>query len=173
MNIQSQNLVIREIERRDAPDILDAMECPQVSDMHCNGLGDIDKVNSYVDVILNEYKNGKYRTFAVADTSTGKMIGSITLDITPQFARTEYSYWVNMKYRNHGYATEAVKMMNEYCFNSLSMNRVQVLTSNPVSEKVIMKAGFTYEGTLKQYFGYDGRFWDVKMYALIASEYHK
>ncbi len=168
MNIKSERLVIREMEERDASAILDAMECPEISDMFCNGLGDIEKVKSYLDVIINEYKDGKFRTFAVAEKSTNQLIGSITLDVTPPFARAEYSYWINRKYRNHGYATETVNAMNKYCFDTLSINRIQVLTSNPISEKVVEKVGFVYEGTLKQYFGFNGHFWDVKMYALLA-----
>lgn len=173
MVIQSKNLVIREIEGNDASAMLEAMECPQVSEMYGNGLTDLEKVLSYIKVIENEYQNGKYRTFAIAEPQTNKMIGSITIDATPFFSRAEYSYWINRNYRNHGYATETVNAMNRYCFETLSVNRIQVMTSNPISEKVVMKSGMSYEGTLRQYFGLEGRFWDVKVFSILAEEYNK
>ena len=45
------------------------------------------------------------------------------------------------------------------------------MTSNPASEKVLVKAGMTYEGTLRQYFGMKGIYWDVKMYSILQSDY--
>lgn len=171
MEIKTERLIIRKLEMTDDFSVLQAMECPEVHLMYSNGFTDIEKVRSYINVILNEYTQEKYRTLAIADKATSILIGMITLDITPMFSRVEYSYWISKENRNKGYATETLKAMHEYCFDCLKLNRIQAMTSNPVSAKVIEKSGMIYEGTLRQYYGMGGEYWDVKVYSIVRSDY--
>jgi ribosomal-protein-alanine N-acetyltransferase len=147
------------------------MECPQIHQMHSYGFTTLDKVRSYIDVLLNEYKSEKFRTLAIAEKSSNKLIGSITIDVMKFFSRAELSYWINKDYRNAGYATETVKAIIQYCVECLSFNRVQAITSNAISERVLDKAGMMYEGTLRQYFGSVNSFSDCKMYAVLKSDF--
>ena len=171
MEIKCKDLLIREIKKEDANAMFAAMECPQIHSMYNYGFTSFEKVTSYIDVILNEYQAGNPRTFAVALLESNELIGSITLVITKMFSRVEYSYWMNKNYRNRGYATELIKAMNEYCFHTLNLNRVEALTSNPASEAAIIKTGMIYEGTLRQYYGISPNFWDVKVYSMLRDEY--
>ncbi len=139
--------------------------------MYNNGFTTIEKVQDYIQLILKEYQSGKLRTFAIAEKNTNKLIGSITLDVVEVFARAEISYWINKNYRNKGYATESIKSIIKYCFDVLSLNRIQALTSNPASERVLEKSGMLYEGTLRQYFRMGSICWDVKMYAIIKEDF--
>jgi ribosomal-protein-alanine N-acetyltransferase len=172
MKIQTSRLSIRQIEMTDDEYIFKAMECPQIHQMHSNGFITVEKVKSYIEVLLKEYQSGKYRTLAIAEKNTNKLIGSLTLDVYRNFSRAEISYWIDKNYRNIGYATETVKAMIEYCFTFLSLNRIQAMTSNPASERVLEKAGMIYEGTLRQYFGMKNTFWDCKMYSLLRSDFN-
>lgn len=171
MEIKCKELLIREIAKEDAKAMLAAMECPQIHSMYNNGFTSLENVTSYIDVILNEYQAGNPKTFAVALLKSNELIGSITLDITKMFSRVEYSYWINKNYRNRGYATELIKAMNEYCFRTLNLNRVEAFTSNPASESAVIKAGLIYEGTLRQYYGISPNFWDVKVYSMLRDEF--
>lgn len=171
MVLETKNLIIRQFEKTDDADLLEAMECPLVHQMYSNGFTAIDKVQGYIQLLLQEYQSGKVRTLAVAEKSSNKLIGSITLDVLEFFARAEISYWINKSYRNMGYATEVVKAITAYCFDALSLNRVQALTSNPASERVLKKSGMIYEGTLRQYFKFGDTSWDVKMYAILKEDY--
>lgn len=168
--IKTQRLMLRPVLLGDAQSILDAMECPEIHSMHSNGFRTMEDVQRYIEVLLREYENGKFKTWAIALKDTDLLIGSITLDTVPFFARTDLSYWINREHRNLGYATEVVKAMTGYCFDDLGMNRVQVLTSNPASARVVEKAGMQYEGTLRQYFGMNGNYWDVKMYSVLRDD---
>jgi ribosomal-protein-alanine N-acetyltransferase len=149
------------------------MECPQIHQMHSYGFATIDAIQSYIQLLLNEYQCGKVRTLAIAEKSTNKLIGLITLDVVEIFARAEISYWINRSYRNKGYATEAIKGIIKYSFDSLSLNRIQAITSNSASERVLFKAGMIYEGTLRQYFRIGDIYWDVKMYAILKEDFIK
>lgn len=170
MLIQTERLLIRPVEMADGAVLLNAMACPQVHQMHSYGFTSLEKVDSYIGVLLREYLSGKYRTFAMADKNTNRLLGLITLDIVEMFSRAELSYWIDKDYRNMGYTTEALKGVIEYCFGALSINRIQAMTSNPVSERVLEKSGMTYEGTLRQYFGMNDTYWDVKIFSILKSD---
>lgn len=171
MEIQTDRLKIRKIKMSDAPYILKSTDCPLVSQMYSNGFTNIDKVKNYINVLANEYDSGKFRTLAIANKGTDNLVGSITIDIFPMFSRAELGYWINKDHRNIGYATETVKATVKYCFEVLSLNRVQAMTSNPASEQVLKKSGFLYEGTLRQYAGINDNFWDCKMFSILKSDH--
>lgn len=172
MFLETKNLLIRQFKKTDDVDLLEAMACPQVHRMYNNEFTDIDKVQRYIQLLIRENPSGKIRTLAIAEKSTDKLIGSITIDVTDIFARAEISYWINKNYRNMGYATETVKAIIAYSFDILSLNRVQAFTSNPASERVLKKAGMVYEGTLRQYFKRGDDFWDAKMYAILKKDFN-
>ena len=133
MVLETKKLLIRPFKKTDDVDLLEAMACPQVHRMYNNEFTGVDKVRSYIQLLLREYLAGKVRTLAVAEKSTDKLIGSITIDVTDIFARAEISYWINKNYRNMGFATETVKAIIAYSFDVLSLNRVQALAGNPAS----------------------------------------
>ncbi len=171
MILETQNLLIRKFKKTDDAALLEAMECPEVHLMYSNGFTSIDKVREYIQLLLQEYQEGKLRTLAIAEKSTNKLIGSITLDVLEIFARAEISYWINKNYRNRGYATEAVRAIIGHCFDALSLNRIQAPTFNPASERVLIKTGMICEGTLRQYFKVGDKSLDVKVYAILKEEY--
>lgn len=172
MEIETSRLIIRKVEMSDVLFILEAMECPEIHQMHNNGFSSIEKVQSYIEVLLKEYSFEKYKTLAIAEKNSNKLIGLITVDIIEVFSRGEFSYWINKKYRNIGYATEVIKAMTTYCFNSGNLNRIEAITTNPASEKVLEKSGMIYEGTLRQYLKINGVYWDMKMYSILYGDFN-
>lgn len=87
-------------------------------------------------------------TFAI---DLGKeLVGVTGLELQKDVYRksAEIGYWVGEAYRNKGVATEAVKLMVNYGFEKLNLNRIYsgVFEYNRASQKVLLKCGFTYEG---------------------------
>jgi RimJ/RimL family protein N-acetyltransferase len=68
--------------------------------------------------------------------------------------------------------TEALSLFTDYLFQSLKINRVQLIIAdgNIASEKVAQKCGFTYEGTARQAMFQRGRHRDMKLYSLLRDE---
>lgn len=116
--------------------------------MHSNGFKDISDVRRYIPVLTQEYKDGNFRTLAIADKNSNELCGTITIDIHKFFPRAELGYWISMEYRNKGYASEAVKAIIEYGFTKLNLKRIQAIhnVNNPASGHVLEKAGMTFEG---------------------------
>lgn len=79
----------------------------------------------------------------------GKIAGAIGLsEIEWTDRKAHMGYWLGEKFWNHGYATEALKLMVEFSRKELNLVRLyaKVLDYNLPSLKVLMKNGFEIEG---------------------------
>ncbi|MCI0709573.1 MAG: GNAT family N-acetyltransferase [Chloroflexi bacterium] len=76
-------------------------------------------------------------------------------------------------YREKGYGTEAMRLMLDYGFNELNLNRVELTVSsfNPRAIHVYKKVGFKEEGILRQCDYNDGQYYDVLVMSLLREEW--
>jgi len=75
--------------------------------------------------------------------------------------------------RGKGYCTEAVKIMVDYLFLSKEIVRVQANTDieNIASQKVLKKAGFKKEGTIRRSAFIRGKWRDDTFYSILREEW--
>ena len=67
--------------------------------------------------------------------------------------------------------TEAVAAFTDFCFKTFSLRRIyaEPFANNPASARVLEKAGFTFEGRLKNNVVKDGQLLDSFLYAQTTS----
>ena len=99
---------------------------------------------------------------AVAEAKTGTAIGSCDLrrPVPDDPGVGEVGYLLGPEGRGHGFATSAVVLLARYGLDELGMARIQALVApgNIASLRVLARAGFREEGTLRAYReGHDGR----------------
>ena len=110
-------------------------------------------------------------TFAFAVTVDSKVIGSIGAfrqgNIHKQTA--ELGYYIAEEYWGKGIMTEAVKQLCDYVFSQTDIIRIfaEPFAYNLASCRVLEKAGFQYEGTLRSNAVKNGKVLDMKMYARV------
>ncbi|MBR9919925.1 MAG: GNAT family N-acetyltransferase [Bacteroidetes bacterium] len=101
----------------------------------------------------------------------GEVVGAIGIHPQEDVNRicVEVGYWVSEKYWGNGIATAAVREMTKLAFE-LGYTRVfaTVFGNNPASGRVLEKAGFTYEGTMKASAIKDGKILDMLMYGIVC-----
>ena len=75
--------------------------------------------------------------------------------------------------RGKGYCTEAVRIMIDYLFLSKDRVRIQAQTEteNLASQKVLEKAGFKKEGTLRKCDFSRGEWRDAYLYSILREEW--
>jgi RimJ/RimL family protein N-acetyltransferase len=75
--------------------------------------------------------------------------------------------------RGRGYCSEAVSIMLDYLFLSMDTMRIQATTDvrNLASQKVLEKAGFKKEGTLRKTWFVRGVWTDDYLYSIIREEW--
>lgn len=83
--------------------------------------------------------------------------------------RAEIGYWLAKPYWGRGIMTAAVQKACEHAFAEWSLAKItaHVFAFNAASARVLEKCGFEQEGYLKKHILKDGRFVDVKLYALL------
>ena len=120
----------------------------------------------YISAMLSAEEND---TFAFAVTADGKVVGSIGAFRQGNIhARTaELGYYLAEEYWGNGLMTEAVRQLCAYVFAHSDILRIyaEPFAYNIGSQRVLEKAGFQYEGTLRSNAFKNGRILDMKMYA--------
>jgi RimJ/RimL family protein N-acetyltransferase len=81
--------------------------------------------------------------------------------------KDEIGYWLGKPFWNKGIMTDVVKKVCEIGFEEFNLTRIEamVFNRNTASKKVLYKAGFVLEGTLKKFYLKDDKFIDADLFA--------
>ena len=85
----------------------------------------------------------------------------------------EVYYRIFSGYRGKGYASEALGLFIDFFFESSAMNRLQAVTveDNNVSEHMLKKVGFIFEGTMRQSRYFNGHIVNLNMFSLLRDDW--
>ena len=99
----------------------------------------------------------------------GSLVGTIGLHRGKDVHRltAEFGYFIGEEFWGRGIMSEVVPAFVDYCFKEFSLRRMFAMphSSNPASARVLEKAGFTFEGRLKNNVIKDGQILDSLLYA--------
>ena len=174
-DIETDRLLIRSFMYEDA----DSMMRNWISDEYIQGMyGEPayktkEEVTKLLGTFIRNYQSGCHFRWGIFEKASGECIGQTAyflVDTGNNFAEIEYC--IGKAFQGKGYATEACKAVIDYGFDKIGLNKVQICVrpANVASNKVIDKCGFTYEGTLRDYFLIDGKYEGRKYYSILRSE---
>jgi RimJ/RimL family protein N-acetyltransferase len=109
----------------------------------------------------------------VATDDQDHLLGSVSLmRIAGEHARAEVGYWLAREARGQGHATRAVRLICDWGFESLALERIDLLagTENSASQLVAERSGFTREGLLRSYMQGKGERQDMVAFGLLVGE---
>lgn len=125
----------------------------------------------FISAMLSADEND---TFAFAITVDEKVIGSIGVYRQENIHRqtAELGYYIAEEYWDKGIMTEAIKQICQYVFQKSDILRIyaEPFAYNEASCRVLEKAGFQYEGTLRNNAVKNGKVIDMKMYSILKTE---
>ena len=103
----------------------------------------------------------------------GTRIGDIHHGLNQPHELMEIHYWLVQNKRNKGYATEAVQLMVDYLFLSKELVRVQAIVDvrNKASQRVLEKAVFKREGTIRNCYFNRGAWRDYYLFSILREEW--
>lgn len=116
---------------------------------------------------------GLAAAFAIVRAPDGELLGSISLmRIAWEDQRAEVGYWLALRARGEGHTTRAVRLICEWGFRTLALERITLLaaTGNLASQRVAERAGFKYEALLRSYMRHEHERQDMRAYALFAPD---
>ena len=168
------NFKIRRWKLSDARDLATALSNKKIQDNLRDGLPypyTEQDGKEYISAMLAANESD---TFAFAITVNGKAIGSIgAFRQTNIHNKTaELGYYIAEEYWGKGIMTEAVKQLCDYVFSHTDIIRIyaEPFACNIGSCRVLEKAGFQYEGTLRSNAFKNGSVLDMKMYSKLKTE---
>ena len=165
---------IRKWELADAKNLAAAVSNRKLQDNLRDGLPYPYTEQDGVDFISTILSADENETFAFAITTEGKVIGCISVLRQGNIHRltAELGYYIAEEYWGKGIMTKAVKQICKYVFDNSDILRIyaEPFAFNAASCRVLEKAGFQYEGTLRSNAIKNGKVIDMKMYSLLKSE---
>lgn len=165
------NCFIRKWKLEDAKELAEAISNPNIQKNLRDGLPypyTEEDGRAYISEMLGADEK---KTFAFAIVYHEKVIGSIGVFRQDNIhCRTaELGYYIAEEYWGRGIMTDAVKQTCAYVFSNSDIIRIfaEPFSYNAASCRVLEKAGFQLEGTLRWNAVKNGQVLDMKMYALI------
>jgi RimJ/RimL family protein N-acetyltransferase len=112
------------------------------------------------------------KTFII-QKKDGTRIGIIYHLIGHSIGMMEIGYFFVPSERGKGYGTEAVQLMVDYLFLSQNIVRIEATTNvgNKASQRVLEKAGFRIEGTIRKLYFVRGVWTDYYLYSILREEW--
>lgn len=165
---------IRKWELSDAENLAAALSNKKVQDNLRDGLPYPYTEKDGEDFISAMLSADENKIFAFAVTVDNTVIGSISVSRQGNIHRLagELGYYIAEEYWGRGITTEAVRQICEYVFSQSDMIRIyaEPFAHNTASCRVLEKAGFQYEGTLRSNAVKNGKVMDMRVYSLLKEE---
>lgn len=127
----------------------------------------LEETRSYIEEMLKREAAGTHLYASIALKSTQEIIGTAMIfNFDREANHAEIGYVFSSKHWGKGYGTEAVALMNNFAFDSLSLRKLhaRVVDANIGSARVLEKNGFELEGRLKDYYNIEGSYYDLMLF---------
>ena len=172
--MQSMDFTLRKWKQDDAAEIAEAANNPKIAANLRNSFPHpylLSDAEGYVNDCIAKEGDKQLTRAIIAD---GKAVGSIGVfvmgDVYEKSA--ELGYWLSEDYWRKGITSAAVKMICKEAFECFDIIRIyaEPYSDNMGSRGVLEKAGFTYEGTMRNGVYKNGKVHSYCMYSLLREE---
>jgi len=173
--LETQRLVLRKIEPDDLEDPFADASDPEVTrHLRWGPHRTLGETEAYLDQVLQEYQTGQDGPWGMEHKDTGKLVGGIHLmAISAQHRKAEIGFVLSKAYWNRRLATEAMRRVLAYSFETVGLNRMEGLCTveNHAARRVLEKAGMVRQGLLRECLFQKGAFRDFELYAILKRDY--
>lgn len=166
--------ILREWRIEDAADLAKMLNNKNILDNLRDGLPYPYTKSDAEEYIKSMRSSDKTKIFAFAITADDKVVGSIGVfrGENIHYRTAEMGYYLGEPYWGSGLGTSAVKQTCYYIFKNTDIIRIfaEPFAYNIASCRVLEKAGFEFEGLLRNNAIKNGKVLDMRMYALIKND---
>jgi len=167
-------IILREQLESDVQDFFAYYSNPEVHRyILCRIPQNIDEAKLELRYWQRIYYDGMGAFFAIADASNNKMIGTVGVSgYNSQHRRIELSYDLAQDCWRQGIMSLAIKKVIDFAFAEMPINRIEswVDVNNIASKNLLLKCGFTLEGTVRQHRLHNNKFHDVYFFSFLRQD---
>ena len=149
MKLESERLIIRDFEIKDAPFYFNLFNDPDwVRFINDKKLKSIEETAIFLSKMKNEYSKSGLGYFTVILKETNEAIGVSTALKRDNLEFIDIGYGFLPRYRGKGFATEATKLIIAYVRKKFQQEKVLAFTmpENVNSQKLLKKLDFQFKG---------------------------
>lgn len=132
----------------------------------------VEMVKEFIQQSQKDSEEKKRQGFGIFKNE--KLIGSIGFNkFDWKCRKTEIGYWLAKDFSGKGIITKACKILINYAFNELEMNRIEIrcADANVRSRAIPERLGFKLEGVLRQALCRHSQIYDDVIYGLLKEEW--
>ncbi|WP_068614052.1 GNAT family N-acetyltransferase [Paenibacillus tuaregi] len=174
LELHTNRLMLRKMELSDSARLFEIWSDPEVTRfMNIEPFTNEDQAKQMIALLDNLAKENQAIRYSIIESESNTIIGSCGFNALDfENAKAEIGYDLHKDYWGKGYIPEALSCLIEYAFHGLNLHRIEakVEPENVNSIKVLKKLHFTYEGTLRQSEKSKGKFTDLNLYSLLATD---
>ena len=176
MEIRTDRLLLREYSADDLPAMLAYQSDPTFLRFYPADRATEDAGGALLRRFLDwrrEEPRFRYQ-LAVTLAGSGELIGSVGLRLSAPGSRVaDTGFELSRAHWGKGYATEAARALVGHGFSAVGLHRVHshCIAENRASARVLERLGMLPEGRLRDHEHFGGRWWDVLLYGVLASEW--
>ncbi|MCR8644602.1 GNAT family N-acetyltransferase [Paenibacillus sp. N1-5-1-14] len=174
--LKSDKLVLKKVEESHLDDVFAIYDNDNVFE-YCGIIPKHNKatVKSMIGHFERDYnKRSSVKWGIFQQEDPGRLVGIIeAMEFNQKVNSVTIGYFLVEKSWGQGIATEAVRILVDFLFRDVGVNRIQaeVMPANDGSKKVLLKNGFSYEGTLRQATLWSGKgVVDLEIYSLLQGD---
>lgn len=174
-SLETARLILRRLEKSDAEEIYDFTSRKETSEfLTWEPHESIAVTESFLSGVMERYKKGDLARWGMLHRKDRKIIGITGFGIyDPVNARAEIASVLSPDYWNTGLTSEALDEVHRFGFEELGLVRIEakVRKGYVAPAKMILKMGFSLEGTLRKYAFIKGEYWDFDIFSILREEY--
>lgn len=151
--LETERLVLREVEPGDAPFMLELLNSPGfLENIGDRGVRTQDDARAYIeDKMLSSYREHGFGMWVAVQRSDGRPLGLAGLVKREGLETPDVGYAFLPAAWGRGYAQEAAGAVLRHAVGALGIPKLAAITTleNFASMAVLRKIGFTYQGTIQ------------------------
>lgn len=175
--METKRFVLRQIELSDAKEVFHYFSQDEVMKYYdLDVLKDIGEAKKIIRKWQKKYHKNEGLRWGIATKEENKIIGSCGFhNWEKEHFKAEIGFEVSPEYWRSGVMTEVLQPTLAYGFEKMGLRRIEALydPGNIASQKTLKKAGFIYEGTLRESAFEKGQFCDASICSLLKKEFAK
>ena len=173
--LETERLILRKLEYSDKSDIFEYAKNPEVAkyvlwEPHQE---EIDTI-AFLNIIYAAYNKNKASSWGIQLKENSKIIGTIGFAKWDKENKVgEIGYVLAQEYWGKGIITEAVKEILKFGFEQMELTKITAhcIAENIGSEKVLLKAGFKFDGLFPKSETIKGKLVDIKWFSYLAKNF--
>jgi ribosomal-protein-serine acetyltransferase len=132
----------------------------------------VDDILKFIRRSLEQFANNEGLSAGI--WCEGEFAGTVgTHKIDWLNRKVEIGYWLASKFQGRGIVTAGCRALTHHAFSEWKLNRVEIhcAIGNEKSCGIAKRLGFQFEGVLREGQLLNGKYVDINVYAMLASEW--